>query len=177
VLAAYGGLAAIGVGLAAARGDHNIYLVTAGGRAWWRLLVSPAAGLAVGLVVVLATRWCTVSFDWARRLHRDFRGILGELSEREIFVIAVASAIGEEVLFRGALLPMLGMLWSSVIFALLHIGPGWRFLPWTASALVMGFVFAGMARLTGDLGGVVVAHFTINFMNLGHIVRNELPVD
>ncbi len=176
VLAAYGGLAAVAVTVAALRGDGNIY-VSEANRAWWRSVLSPLIGLAFGLLVVLATRAATHRFDWVRRLHRDFRGLLGEVSERDIFIIALASSIGEELLFRGALMPVLGFWLSSGLFALLHIGPGVRFLPWTLSALIMGLAFATMARFMGDLGGPIVAHFTINFLNLGHIVRNDFPVD
>jgi len=32
-----------------------------------------------------------------------------------------------------------------------------------------------LAQAVGDLGGVIVAHFTINFANLRYIARVELP--
>jgi membrane protease YdiL (CAAX protease family) len=60
-----------------------------------------------------------------------------------------------------------------VVFALLHVGPGKRFLPWTVSALVLGVAFGWLAAWTGSLGAPLVAHFTINFMNLRHIVKGR----
>ncbi len=173
VLGLYGGLALLGLLLSAGRGDADVY--TAGDRAAWWHLASPVLGLVLGLLVVLASRVAVARLGWARGLHRDFRALLGDVSSREIVVLAIASAIGEEVLFRGALQPWIGLWPQAALFALLHVGPGRRFLPWTLWALVMGLVFGALVQLTGDLGGAIVAHFTINFLNLHYIARVDLP--
>ena len=89
---------------------------------------------------------------------------------REIVILALASSIGEELLFRGALLPWMGLWVQAAVFAALHIGPGRRFLPWTASALALGLAFGALAQWTGNLGGPIAAHFAINFLNLRYIV-------
>jgi len=81
--------------------------------------------------------------------------------------------VGEEVFFRGALMPWIGLVPQAILFGLLHIGPSKRFLPWTAWALLMGLVFGGLVELTGDLGGAIACHFTINFMNL-HFIRSRI---
>jgi membrane protease YdiL (CAAX protease family) len=72
---------------------------------------------------------------------------------------------------RGALQPWIGIWPQALLFALLHIGPGRRYLPWTAWALAVGAGFGYLAQATGDLGGPIVAHFTINFLNLRYIAR------
>jgi membrane protease YdiL (CAAX protease family) len=172
VLGLYGGLTLLGLLLAAGRGDPDVFIPY--DRADWWHLVSPALGLAVGLVVVLASRWAVARLGWARGLHRDFRALLGDVSSREILVLAAASSIGEEVLFRGALQPWLGLWAQAALFGLLHVGPGRRFLPWTAWALVMGVAFGAMVQLTGDIAGAMVAHFTINYLNLHFIARVDL---
>jgi len=124
-------------------------------------------------VVVGLTRLATRRFAWARELHTSFRDLLGPLTGREIVILAIASSIGEELLFRGALLPWFGVWWQGLVFALLHVGPGRRFLPWTASALGLGIAFGGLAVWTGNLGAPIAAHFTINFLNLRHITARE----
>ena len=174
ILTVYGSLALVAVLLSAGRGDVDIYRVS-GTSTPVRLALSPIIGLVVGLAVVFLSRLAVHRFDWARRLHNDFRGILGPLSAREILVLAVASSVGEELLFRGALQPIAGVWLQALVFALLHIGPGWRFLPWTASAFVLGLVFGWLFEVTGDLGGPIVAHFAINYINLHFIARVELP--
>ena len=76
--------------------------------------------------------------------------------------------------FRGAMLPAIGPGGSSAIFALLHIGPKARHLPWTVSSFVAGLLFGAMFLWTGDLTGPVVAHFLVNFLNLRHVAQVEL---
>jgi membrane protease YdiL (CAAX protease family) len=82
--------------------------------------------------------------------------------------------VGEEMFFRGALLPTIGLFASSAIFALLHIGPKARHLPWTASSFAVGLLFGAMFEWTGDLTGPIVAHFLVNFLNLRHVAQVEL---
>lgn len=132
------------------------------------------AGLSMGLGIVLASRLAVHRFDWARALHRDLRARLGPLPDSEILVLAGASSLGEELFFRGAMLPAWGLLASSAVFALLHIGPRLRFLAWTASALVAGLLFGQLFIWSGDLAGPVLAHFTVNFLNFRHLREHDL---
>lgn len=174
ILALYGGLALVGLLIAAARGDVDLYRFHegTGGR---QLLLSPLLGLAIGIVVVLLSRLAVRYFAWARRLHQDFRSILGEQTGREILVLALASSVGEELFFRGALMPWLGIWPQALIFAALHVGPGRRFLPWTLAAFIIGTGFGYLVDWTGDLGAPIAAHFTINYLNLRFIVGTALP--
>ena len=89
-------------------------------------------------------------------------------------VLAVASALGEEIFFRGALLPAIGLAGSSLVFALLHVGPKLRFLPWTISSLVAGLLFGQLFLWSGDLAGPIAAHFTVNFLNLRFLSAHEM---
>lgn len=167
----YGAMALVGLIIASARGNADLYRLADPSATW--LLLGPLVGAAFGLGVVGATRVATRHFQWARDLHSSFHDLLGPLTGREIFILAMASSIGEELLFRGALQPWLGVWLQAIVFALLHVGPGKRFLPWTASALVLGLAFGGLAAWTGSLGAPIAAHFMINFMNLRFIVRER----
>ncbi len=173
VIGLYAAMAIVAFVIAAGRGDPDLYRL-GGDPERWKLGMSPLFGGALGLGVVALTRVATKRFQWARELHGRFRDLLGPLTGREILILAIASAIGEELLFRGALMPWLGVWWQGLVFALLHVGPGRRFLPWTASALVLGVAFGGLAVWTGNLGGPIAAHFTINFLNLRFIVAEPV---
>ena len=173
VIGLYGAMGIIAFLIGAGRGEPDLYRL-GGATEGWRLVVGPAMGVAVGLAVVGATRWATKRFAWAKDLHTSFRDLLGPLTGREIVILAIASSVGEELLFRGALLGWLGVWLQAGVFALLHVGPGKRFLPWTVSALVLGVAFGWLARWTGNLGGPIAAHFTINFLNLRYITRADL---
>jgi membrane protease YdiL (CAAX protease family) len=175
IIGLYGGLAGLAVLVGVLRGHPDIYRV--GGSAPWKLALSPLVGVACGLAIVFLTRLCVHRFEWARRLHRSFRGLLGALHGGEIWILAFASSVGEELFFRGALLPWLGVWGQAVVFALLHVGPGVRYLPWTLAAFLVGLLFGGLVLGLGDLGAPIVAHFTINFLNLRYIVAVDLPAE
>jgi len=170
VIGLYGAMALVALVIAAARGNPDVFRldpdVPAG-----LLAGGPLIGIALGLGVVGATRLATRHFQWARDLHASFHDLLGPLTGKEIVILALASSIGEELLFRGALLPWFGVWVQGIVFALLHVGPGRRFLPWTLSALVLGILFGWLAVWTRSVGGPIAAHFAINFLNLRYIVR------
>ena len=171
VIGLYGGMGIVAFLIGAGRGDPDLFRL--GSPPMWLLAAAPALGAALALAVVALTRLATKHFAWARELRTSFHDLLGPLTGREILILALASAIGEELLFRGALLPWLGVWLQGIVFALLHVGPGKRFLPWTASALVLGIAFGWLAVWTGSLGGPIAAHFLINFLNLRYITSAE----
>jgi membrane protease YdiL (CAAX protease family) len=168
----YLGLGAAALAWASLRGQPNIWQLPGHGEPL--VLAGIAMGILLGLAIVFVSRLALYRFDWARALHRDFRGLLNPMSDVEIVVLAGASSVGEEMFFRGALLPAIGLVGSSVLFALLHIGPKARHLPWTVSSLVAGVMFGAIFTWTGDLTGPVLAHFLVNFLNLRHVAQYEL---
>jgi membrane protease YdiL (CAAX protease family) len=169
VIGLYAAMGIVAFLIAAGRGDPDLYRLGGHPEAW-QLCAAPVLGGLLGLAVVGLTRLATRHYQWARDLHTSFRDLLGPLMLKEIVILALASAIGEELLFRGALMPWVGVWIQAIVFALLHVGPGRRFLPWTVSALVLGLAFGYLAQWTGNLGGPIAAHFAINFLNLRHIV-------
>ncbi len=173
VLCAYGALAALAVALGWARGDDDLYHFAASTPR--RLALSPLIGLSVGVALVLLTRWMVRRFSWARLLHNEFHAVLHELSARDIWLLALSSSIAEEFFFRGLLVAWIGILPSSLLFAVLHLRPERRFLPWTAMSFGVGLLLALMFVGLGDLGGPIVCHFTINLINLSFIAKTELP--
>ncbi|MFO7561483.1 MAG: CPBP family intramembrane glutamic endopeptidase [Enhygromyxa sp.] len=135
------------------------------------LLWTPVLGLALGLLVVAGFRLLEGRQRWLPALHREFRAILGRPSGSELLLLAAASALGEEILFRAAMLDAWGPWVSSLVFALLHIPPRRELWPWTVSAGLLGLALAWLTIVTGNLGPAVVAHFVINFINLTYITR------
>jgi hypothetical protein len=140
---------------------------------WTTLLWTPLLGVGVGLVTVQVFRALELRMAWLTDLHREFRSMFGHPHYGELVLLAAASALGEEVLFRGAMLDAWGIWISSLVFALLHIPPKGSLWPWTASSLVLGLVLAGLTLLTGNLGAAVAAHFVINLQNLTYITRHR----
>jgi membrane protease YdiL (CAAX protease family) len=137
------------------------------------LLTGGSAGVAFGLGMAKLSKYLVYNFAWAKGMHIEFRGILGPLRNTDVTAFAAFSALGEELFFRGALQTSLGIIISSLIFGLLHIGPSKKFIPWPFQAVAMGFAFGGLFWLTGTIIAPVMAHFVINYQNLHFINRYD----
>lgn len=172
IILLYGALAALALTIGFWQGRPSLYYWPGSSRG--SLLLGPALGLGFGLVVVFLSRWAVHRFEWARVLHHEFHSVVHELEPREIWLLAAASSVAEELFFRGALQPQFGLWASSALFAALHVRPAPRFLPWTLMSFIVGLVLGLFYQGLGDLGGPIAAHFTINVLNLGHIARTKL---
>jgi len=137
-----------------------------------RFALSIALGLALGLAVVAMTPLLVERTKWARMLHNELAEIISPLSSAEITWLALASGFAEELFFRGAMQPVLGLVVTSVIFGAVHVGPKRVFLAWTTWAIVMGLLLGLIFELTGVLWGPVLAHVWINQRNMAFIRRH-----
>ena len=133
------------------------------------LAASAALGLAVATAIVAFTRVAVPRFGWAQRLHSELRPVARELTIGQILIVAGLSSLGEELLFRGLLVPMLTVVPAAVVFGLAHQikGPSrWIWAGWaTAVGLMLGAIFA----LTGSLVGPLLAHAIVNAANLTYL--------
>lgn len=139
---------------------------------WQRLTLSLGMGLALALAVVALTPILIRRTEWARALHAELREIVSPLSSSEITWLALASGFAEELFFRGAMQPVLGLMITSVIFGAVHVGPKRVFLAWTTWAFVMGILLGLIFEATGVLWGAVLAHVWINQRNMAFIRRH-----
>lgn len=119
-----------------------------------------ALGLGLSGVIALLARYLTRF----RALETRLRSTLGSITESEIVLVAMTSAIGEELLFRCALQDAVGPYLSALVFGLLHTGPGlWL---WGICAVILGLCFSLMVDKGCGLLSVTVAHALINFISL-----------
>ncbi|MAD60052.1 MAG: hypothetical protein CMH49_00880 [Myxococcales bacterium] len=123
-------------------------------------------GSIVGAAVVQLSRILSKMTVWANKLNQEFSVYFTSFSSLYLSGLAVMSALAEEVIFRGWLQDYLGLVWTSVIFGLLHIPPQRSHWPWTLSALLMGFAFGGLYEWRASVTAPFIAHFTINYFNL-----------
>jgi membrane protease YdiL (CAAX protease family) len=171
-LVLYGGVLVVAVIWGLIDGRRNIFLLPGRGPVTPGFL-GAVVGLAAGLAVVGLSRLTVRWFAWARALHREFNALLQGLTTGQALVLAVASAVGEEALFRGAALPTVGLWWSSVLFGAAHVPVRRGLWPWPIMAFGMGLVFGWMFLEFGDLTGPILAHATINFLNLRYIAKDS----
>jgi len=138
------------------------------GIAW---LPDLALGVAAGLGVVGLSALSTARTDWGQRLADRMAELLADLPFSHALWLALLSGFGEELLFRGALQPRVGWFVASLLFGLVHVGPGRDFLPWTVFAILAGGLFGGLFLATGNLVAPIVAHAVVNGINLPLLAR------
>jgi membrane protease YdiL (CAAX protease family) len=169
------GVAAIACAISFARGANPLVCKSAlGASGAASCLLSLGMGLIVGALIVAATPAMVHRWRWASALHVALRPVTEGARGGALFVVAAATAIGEEFFFRGLLVPWIGVVASSVVFAALHqvSGPSrWGWMLWAGT---MGVVFALLFVATGSLAGPIVAHVIINHCNL-RFLRDHDP--
>jgi membrane protease YdiL (CAAX protease family) len=98
----------------------------------------------------------------------------------ELALISAVAGLGEELLFRGVLQPVLigwfgaviGLLGSSVVFGLLHsVTPTYAIL-----ATLIGAYFGGLVLWTANLLPPIIAHGVYDFAALVYLTRVAVPV-
>lgn len=136
-------------------------------------LWSLVGGVLFGALVVGSSRVTVQRFDWARRLHLELRPFARGLDGTGIVVLALLSAAGEELLFRGLLQPWMGLAPQALLFGLVHQMPGPSRWIWVSWALLVGLALGALFELTGSLVGPVVAHALVNGMNLNFLKTHE----
>ena len=135
---------------------------------WWFDL---GLGLVAGSLLILVWIFARQSLSAARDLEAELAGLLGPLGISEIMGLALLSGFAEELFFRGAMQGAWGWFPATVLFALLHAGPGVTFRIWTAFAGVAGLTMAGLMIWRGNLLAPVVTHVLVNAVNLGRLSR------
>ncbi|MES1186334.1 MAG: CPBP family intramembrane glutamic endopeptidase [Myxococcales bacterium] len=131
-------------------------------------------GAAFAAAVVVGTRVLVENVGWAKNLHRDLRPMTLRLDGTGIAVIAALSALAEELVFRGLLMPWLGLVPQALLFGVVHAqlsGPS-RWV-WVAWASVVGLALGAIFALSGSLLGAMLAHALINGLNLLYLRSHD----
>ena len=121
--------------------------------------------LAVGLAYVLDYVFAEFFLDY-RSLKNLMTEILGRSSYFGAFYLAILSGFGEEILFRGGLQPIIGLFATSLLFGIVHLGPGGKITTWSAAAGLVGLILGFIFQQTTNLWPAIAAHFFINFVSI-----------
>jgi membrane protease YdiL (CAAX protease family) len=168
----YGGLLAAAVAWAWLADRSLVFASAEAARRGVAPLRDAGAGALVGFAVVLLSGWLTRRTRAGDELARALARLVGRRTTGECVALALASGIGEEAFFRGAMQPHLGLVATSLLFALAHFVPRRDLLPWTAFSLAAGFALGGLFEATGNLVAPVVAHAVVNAVNLRLLSRD-----
>ena len=128
-------------------------------------------GLAGGAAVIGVSWLATSRSRWGERLARALAELVGRPSVGQIALLALASGVGEEAFFRGALQPRVGLVGASLFFALAHFVPRREMLPWSGFSLVAGLALGALFEWSGNLVAPIAAHALVNGVNLTLLTR------
>jgi membrane protease YdiL (CAAX protease family) len=80
------------------------------------------------------------------------------------FALAAASALGEEIFFRGFLQPRIGLVATALVFSLAHFS--YASAGEVIAVLILAFAMGLLYKRTGNLWATIATHFTFNLVNL-----------
>lgn len=132
-------------------------------------LLAGAATAALLLAAAWLLERTLPSFRYASRLLESaLRSVA--LPAWTALLLAAATAGAEELFFRGALMPLVGLVGQALLFGLFHPVPrrAWAYPVFAAAA---GLAFGALTLTTGSLLPAVVAHFGINLQGLWEVRR------
>ena len=162
---------------------EGILLATALAVAWGAGLPltagSPAAGIGWGVLTAVALGGVNLAFLRAQpagwpgsALRHVCRVIVRPLFEHvrvwHIIVISVLAGLGEELLFRGVLQPIIGLPLASLVFGAVHVG-GRGFIGYGIWAACIGALFGWLTLVTGGLLAPIVAHAVYDALALAYV--------
>jgi membrane protease YdiL (CAAX protease family) len=126
-------------------------------------------GVALGLAIVAL---CHAAYRLSARMREATRflgGFFGPIRVRDAIWLAAISGVAEEMCFRGALWPHLGLVGTSVLFAICHVVPVRELAAYPLFAFLAGIVFGSLREHTGSVWPCALAHATVNALNLAWI--------
>ena len=141
----------------------------------WSLALAVGITIASGIIYRL---WP----DYRRSADMYLELVIKPLMWTDLIWLGLLPGLSEELLFRGVMLPALGLnlaavVLSSILFGVLHLsGAGqWPYVVW---ATIVGFALGYCALITGNLLVPVLAHIVTNLVSgLLWKINNRTAID
>jgi membrane protease YdiL (CAAX protease family) len=131
------------------------------------------AAVVLGLGIVGLSRLGARVWPRMARAADALGDLLGPLSWGGAIVLALMSGFAEELLFRGALWPHLGLFGTTLLFGLVHFVPKKALWGYPLFALAGGFLLGLLRRGGGSVFPPMLAHAIVNALNLAWIGRRR----
>ncbi|HPQ39312.1 MAG TPA: CPBP family intramembrane metalloprotease [bacterium] len=168
------GFTLIAAGIDAVSDSVDLWASLTGGPAAWYV---PVAALPVTLLFGAGVHLFMEAIPWFQSVNRLSRSIIRQInpSPIQIVTLSLAAGWGEEILFRGAFQPVLGIVLTSVLFAGLHTGFRFDMHALRMYFLVVFLLSIGLGFLSREFGLVtaMTVHTGWDLLMLV-IIRREL---
>lgn len=143
-----------------------------GVQAWWLQLT---LGIVTGLVIAIIAQWI-ISTPMMEKVNARYANMLGRfhLTVSEIAFVSVCAGVGEEILFRGAIQPILGVVFTAFIFVAIHgyISPrNWR-LSIYGFYMTVAMIGIGILAERSGLIAAIISHAVIDIYLLFMLQRS-----
>ena len=141
-------------------------------------------GVVAGLIIGVAAQWI-VNRSFMHEVSVKYNGLIGELKlgRSEIIFISICAGVGEEILFRGALQPLImqwignhqGIWVTAAVFVAIHgyLNPkDWKI---SVYGVFMTAAIAGLGYLAEFMGiwTAIVAHTVVDYYLLDQVISEE----
>jgi membrane protease YdiL (CAAX protease family) len=130
--------------------------------------------IVTGLIVAVAITVCSAIIyriwpSYRRSADYYLKLVIKPLIWPDIIWLGLLPGLSEELLFRGVMLPAIGLNWlgvivSSLAFGVLHFS-GENQWPYVVWATVVGAVLGYLALMTGNLAIPIIAHVLTNLIS------------
>src|SRR6056297_204701 len=135
-----------------------------------------SVGTAVGFFAALAA-WWWIRQSFMTQVHNKYVQLFQSfrLSITDIVIISLSAGIGEELFFRGAIQPYLGVIWTAILFVALHgyLNPkDWRMASY---GILMTLIIVALGYMTEMIGIVsaMTAHVMIDLFLLFKLMNSS----
>ncbi len=162
-LVVFGGLGIVFIPLA--RQVEVLGFLSGPEKIWVQILI----GLVIGFVTAKAG-WQITNLPMMEKNLKFFAGLIRpvKLTNVQIVFISLCAGVGEELLFRGAIQPLLGIWLTSILFVLIHGYLNPFNLPLTYYGIYMVLVIGVLGLMTEHVGilTAMIAHTIIDIVLL-----------
>lgn len=173
-LLVFGGLGIAFISLV--QGTDILRFLQGDGRIWLQIVI----GVIFGIITAKAG-WQIVELPLLTKIRQFFSGIIQpmQLNTTEIIVISLCAGIGEELFFRGAVQPLLGVWTTAILFVLLHGYLNPFNMPMMYYGLYMVLVIGVIGLLAENFGilTAIISHAVIDYILLVELSKVELPTN
>jgi uncharacterized protein len=139
---------------------------------WKQLVVGISLGISSAAVAHVV-----LSLPFMRAINTKYVNMFSQfkLGWNEILFVSFCAGVGEEILFRGAIQPLIGIILTSIFFVAIHgyLNPKeWRI---SVYGFTLTLVICALGYASKNIGilSAIIAHFMIDVWLLHLLQRNE----
>lgn len=163
------GFSSIGFLIIHFTGDRSSIDILIGQKAFW---LQGLVGIGAGLVISFIAHYI-ISRPWMVPVNEKYSSLIAPIKLRpwDVLYVSLCAGIGEEVLFRGAIQPLIGVIFTAVVFVALHgyLNPKDARISVYGGFMVLAMIGIGILCDTVGIISTMIAHTIIDIYLLTYL--------